>query len=71
MNWQQFLSEWDSVRDMVHAEWERLTDEDLKAINGDRNTPVKSDFTVNITGICPSSRLRMREQTTKILQCPE
>lgn len=36
MNWEHLQSDWDQFKGLLHAEWDKLTGDDVEAINGDR-----------------------------------
>jgi uncharacterized protein YjbJ (UPF0337 family) len=41
MNWQKVKTNWSTVKDEIHTKWGKLTDSDLKAIDGRRDELVK------------------------------
>ena len=41
MNWQQVKTNWSTVSGKVHTKWAKLTDEDMKAIDGKRDELVR------------------------------
>ncbi len=37
MKWQEVQTHWDDIEERVHAHWGRLTDSDLREIDGERS----------------------------------